>query len=91
MKPVDALKDDVTNFIARMREEQYPELEDDAVRKILQDLARGFFLCEYDRFRLQEECELNRPATPAPAPTMLARFILSEGNEHDPNFDEGEP
>ena len=82
MKPADGLKDDVVNYVARMREEQYPELSDADVAKILEGLAKEirYGVC-YGKFRAEEECEAFRPNEPA-----RQRMAMAPPDEDDDFF-----
>jgi hypothetical protein len=48
MKPAEALKDDLLNFIGRMREEQYPELTPEDVLDVLRQMAISYRMSEWE-------------------------------------------
>ena len=61
MKPADGLKDDLTDFLGRMREEQYPELSNDEVLKVLQSVAYDLRESPWEqRNKVRWECEAAR-------------------------------
>ena len=84
MTATEGLKDDLTAYIARMREQQYPELLEADVIEVLKSLTRCFQAGAWsDRARARDECEKQRrqhePRRTAEPPEWLTAAAIDEG------------
>ena len=78
MKPAEALKDDLLNFIGRMREEQYPELTPEDVLDVLRQMAISYRMSEWEAANnARWECNAARKLSEhVDGPTVFGRISV---------------
>ena len=89
MKADEGLKDDLLSYVARMREEQYPELADGEVAKVLEAVAKKFRYAAWEsqtvaQAEFEKARRLEEPKPRRDAPQWLA--ATAADSERDPNF-----